>query len=393
MSIKSGVLPSRSYQKINLPDGSQVAGHDRSYLNPLIFGDDFRGKTLLDIGTYHGFFCLEAMQRGASGAVGLDPCIESLETARRVAASLQPSPIYVHADFETWKSDEQFDVVLLLNVLHHMWDPIHALRKAASTVRDRIVLELHAPRQRDFTRKSSRFARILGINDKTAIQDPMLLMGRAEDAQHTFLFTPAAISTIFEKHYTCFEPVEILQSPFKERVIIRATKRKIDRLTIVAGATGSGKSSFIKQMKESEEFRSKLGIPGPIDAVTDAETCRNLPSGHLGHVVFSYDILRPSRHATRSYSRETSLTLLLAARSINVLTLGMPRNFEQSLPNRSGLAGQTLSTDANFLERWQALWIEQIARTKGVQQHLLVGNSGTDFTFKSLERVGSLKSP
>jgi 2-polyprenyl-3-methyl-5-hydroxy-6-metoxy-1,4-benzoquinol methylase len=378
-----------------MADGSQVAGHDRSYLNPLIFGDDFRGKSLLDIGTYHGFFCLEAMQRGAARAVGLDPCAESLQTARRLAAGLELGPIYVHADFETWDSDKHFDVVLLLNVLHHMWDPIHALRKAAAIVNDKIVIELQVPRQRDFRKKkSSRFARIFGRADKTFIQEPMLLMGRAEDAQHTFLFTPAAISTIFEKHYTCFEPVEIHQSPFKERVIVCATKRKIDRLTVVAGVTGSGKSSFIKQLTESEDLRRKLEISGPIDVVVDAETCRDLPTGRLGHVVFSYDILRPSRHATRHYSRETSLTLLLAAQSVNVFTLDLPQNLllEQSGEGQPDFSGQTVNMDASFFKRWQTLWLEHVAGTKGVQRHLLVENSGGNFSFKSLDVSASALS-
>jgi SAM-dependent methyltransferase len=382
MNTKSIALPSRSYQKIVMPDGSTVAGNDRSYLIPLIFGDDFGDKTLLDVGTYHGFFCLEAMRLGAARAVGLDACIESLQTARQIAANLPRPPTYVHADFETWESDEKFDVVLLLNVLHHMWDPIHALRKAALLAKESIVLELHAPRQRDFKKKKSGLARIFDPKDESPITDPMLLMGRAEDAQHTFLFTPAAISTIFEKHYACFEPVEVRPSPFKERVIVRARKRKIDTLTMVAGAPGSGKSQFIKQLRESEELRRKFGIPDSIDAVIDAETCRDLPTGNLGHVVFNYDTLRPSRHATRNYSRETPLTLLLAAPSINVFSLAMPphRPLEDTNPQH-GLASESASPDAAFLERWQALWIEQVARTKGVQQHVLAKREGDTFTF------------
>ena len=119
-------------------EGSQC-GNDtrrRSNLYPLIFGDCFRDKSILEIGTGDGTYRLEALRRGAARAVCIEPYIEDFVAARAAAVGYSFSPEYIHADFESWASEEQFDVVICLNSLQQMYDPIHSLRKLVGLARE-----------------------------------------------------------------------------------------------------------------------------------------------------------------------------------------------------------------------------------------------------------------
>ena len=71
------------YQNIDLPYGLSTGGTDRSPTARAIFPDDMTGKTVLDLGCKFGFFCFEALKRGAKRAVGVDVDPYSLERARR----------------------------------------------------------------------------------------------------------------------------------------------------------------------------------------------------------------------------------------------------------------------------------------------------------------------
>jgi outer membrane protease len=51
------------YQSFVLANGDVTPGYDRSYMNEIVFGQTFKGKSLLDIGSYLGYFCVGAMKR------------------------------------------------------------------------------------------------------------------------------------------------------------------------------------------------------------------------------------------------------------------------------------------------------------------------------------------
>jgi predicted nicotinamide N-methyase len=55
-----------SYQNIELPYGLSTGGADRSSTARHIFPDDMTGKTVLDLGSKFGYFCFEALKRGAN---------------------------------------------------------------------------------------------------------------------------------------------------------------------------------------------------------------------------------------------------------------------------------------------------------------------------------------
>ena len=142
---------------------------------------DLRGKTVLDIGAWDGFFSFQAERLGAARVVSLDhfmwaedpavsryyqDCRESgvppesghvrcpapaadlpgkrgYDIAARVFNSKAEAIV---DDFMTMDLDAlgRFDVVLYLGVLYHMQDPLAALRRLAAVARELVVIESEA---------------------------------------------------------------------------------------------------------------------------------------------------------------------------------------------------------------------------------------------------------
>ncbi len=58
------------YQKIRLPYGRATPGEEREDTLQIAFGDDLEGRSVLDVGSYLGYFCLAARERNAGRVVG-----------------------------------------------------------------------------------------------------------------------------------------------------------------------------------------------------------------------------------------------------------------------------------------------------------------------------------
>ena len=57
------------YHDIALPYGLSTGGYDRLATARSIFPEDMTGKSVLDLGSKFGYFCFEAIKRGADGAL------------------------------------------------------------------------------------------------------------------------------------------------------------------------------------------------------------------------------------------------------------------------------------------------------------------------------------
>ena len=89
-------------------------------------GVEFAGKTVCDLGCFHGYYAIKAKEAGAISVIGLDRSEEILATARMISKASD-----VHVDYALWESQEaspSCDIALLLNMLHHCPDPHSTLR-------------------------------------------------------------------------------------------------------------------------------------------------------------------------------------------------------------------------------------------------------------------------
>ena len=148
---------------------------------------DLRGKTVLDINAWDGFFSFEAERRGARRVVALDKMMWGLDlggwtTYWQECKTRNTSPLpfqdtpYWHPDtlpgkagFDTAHSAlssrvegmvadfvemdistlGRFDVVLYLGSLYHMMDPLGAMRRVSAVTRELAIIETEAVAFRD----------------------------------------------------------------------------------------------------------------------------------------------------------------------------------------------------------------------------------------------------
>ena len=378
-----------AYQSFVLPGGATTAGHDRSYLNAAIFPSDFAGKSLLDIGSYLGYFCVEAMKRKGSRAVGIEPDPVSVRQAELIAKVHNVRPEYVCADFESWDSDRQaFDTVICLNVLHHMFDPVGAIQKMMRMASHRIVLEFAGPEFKE------RAALKLGALAGAAI--PAILLGRprkSHDAlKRSFLFTPASMEVLFDSLTRLFEPVVITKSPFKGRYVLEATKRNIGHLVVLAGPTASGKSTLLEKLVNDPGTRAGFDITGDNWHVPRSDV-DDLPRGRLDNVLLHYDLLRPYRRSTGTHARDPWTDYLSVAERVSIITLMPSRGIlqrrivsaqgdraEKSESKRHGELRERYATP-DFLRAWYGAWFGFLNGLAHVERSmLLVTDAGGERT-------------
>ena len=119
------------YQDI---ESLEIIGYSRSLLTwkRLKRIINWQGKTVLDIGCFHGYFCFKIEELGAKRVVGLEKSSTVLDVTRKLAQLINS-----HAEFREWVGGDDYpecDVVLFLNVIHHFGD-LDMQRNALKKVR------------------------------------------------------------------------------------------------------------------------------------------------------------------------------------------------------------------------------------------------------------------
>lgn len=134
------------FHQLTLKDGRvtpgqvDIARHEHLYLFDRL---ELKGKSLLDIGCWDGYFSFMAEQRGARRVLSLDdPDFRwgGLDGYN-----------FLHRHFESqaeWRKgsiydlpDERFDIVLCYGVLYHLADPLAAMINSFQAALDEVVFE------------------------------------------------------------------------------------------------------------------------------------------------------------------------------------------------------------------------------------------------------------
>lgn len=138
--VEKGDYP--KYHSVDLPYGLASKGQNIADRFPTIFPNKMKGWSALDIGCALGGFSYEAERRGAK-VLASDIRKVRLNAAKKFADILCSD---VEFTDKNWllpdpANKEKFDLVLILNVLHHVPDPEEAIEVAASLSKGVVVME------------------------------------------------------------------------------------------------------------------------------------------------------------------------------------------------------------------------------------------------------------
>ncbi len=323
-----------SYQRIDLPFGLSTPGDRRPEMCDLIFRD-VAGKSVLDVGSYLGYFCQEALRRGATSAHGLEVDPEKVRQSHALAEMNGLAPVFTAADIESFELERAYDVVLCLNVMHHLFDPVGALLRLARAARHKLVLEFASINPRDGRKLGLGF-----VTRRLIARLPVVYVapGVASAEQRTnaqkYFFTPEAVQNILRHHMKLFSNVQLVPSSFKQRFIVIATRRRIRKLLVVSGPTAAGKTTFLARLRAGTlPAETRAALPRDcekwpqIDAAGLARAEARALDGspidvpELDGLVLEYDILRPLESATHTFDRDQAMDLLDCAEEIHVASL------------------------------------------------------------------------
>lgn len=308
-----------AYQNIELPYGLSSGGQDRSPTARSIFPDDLNGKTVLDIGSFTGYFCFEALKRGASRTLGLESNSERVRQSRLLADCLNVPAEFEVSDVENVKLQREWDYVLCLNVLHHMHNPLALLDKLVGATREKVAFEVATLGRHDLPK--------LGISPLVAPflkRAPILLVGDPFVGKSREIFiTPSGLKNLLLRH-RLISNVEIMPSQHKGRFIAVASRRRLRRMLVVTGPTAAGKSTLIEKIQRGEmpDIDQRVGwgklaswpMVGAGRFDSKATSAQNL--------IFHYDMTRPNVLNKTSYESDDALELFDCADEICILTIG-----------------------------------------------------------------------
>jgi 2-polyprenyl-3-methyl-5-hydroxy-6-metoxy-1,4-benzoquinol methylase len=204
--------PKFEYQRISLPYGLATQGQDRSTTAERIFPKSLHGASVLDIGSALGFFCFEAERRGASKVVGLEPR-ESRHEAAVVLHEILGSRVELRPQgILDFSSDEQFDYVLLLNVIHHLKEPFRVLRRCAELCKGALIVEFPQLDDPIFSRVATA--------SMAELQNLPLIGVSSMSVDQTFIFTPKALERVLMDHDRLFDRFDCSDSPMPCRKLM-----------------------------------------------------------------------------------------------------------------------------------------------------------------------------
>jgi tRNA (mo5U34)-methyltransferase len=133
------------YHSIDLPDGSILPGlqsveHLRWRLGLFNLPQDLKGKRILDIGAWDGWFSFECERRGAE-VVAVD-CV-ALDTFLEAKSLIGSRVEYLTLDVNELSARRlgTFDIVLFFGVLYHLRHPLLGLEKVVELSTDLALIE------------------------------------------------------------------------------------------------------------------------------------------------------------------------------------------------------------------------------------------------------------
>ena len=177
------------------------------------------GKRVLDIGCAEGAAALSAARMGAD-VTGLEPKPGRFRKARRISKALG-TPLELHNMILDGYDEpgNSFDVVMALNVIHHVNDPFAFVDRAAHLTRSHLVLEYPGLGDR-------KFGATVAGQEVPGDDLPLIAVSLPAEQDQTYVYTPASFERYLVDILGVFGKHEIIESPISDRWISVFSKKR-----------------------------------------------------------------------------------------------------------------------------------------------------------------------
>lgn len=184
-----------------------------------LLNEDFRNKSILDIGSAIGNFLFKAERYGATKLYGVEKNKDRYLASTLVAKVLNSNAKFLNADFDKNLFEEQFDYVLCLNVIHHIDHYEKFLVDAAKLTTKILLLEFP-------TFLDPKFLSYKKINKKDAVKmNELSLIGESSKViDQSYVYSPGFIENLLMNRDLAFRKCNIYRSPIEGRVIMSFIK-------------------------------------------------------------------------------------------------------------------------------------------------------------------------
>lgn len=195
------------YQSLDLPHGLKIPGRDWSERAESVFRHPVRGKTVLDVGCRYGYFCHQGILRGARRVVGIEGNKEYAAIAKAIVDLWGRNITILCQDLYDIESSVQYDIVLFLNMLHHIINPVGAMKRLAQVTNELLIVEFSTllDRQTNMSVLSRTLYKIFFS------RSPLAYIG-SRRYHRTWYFSKDAFNSLFIKQMDLFRKVEFTSS-------------------------------------------------------------------------------------------------------------------------------------------------------------------------------------
>jgi SAM-dependent methyltransferase len=348
------------------------------------------------VGCRVGYFCFEAIRRGAQRVVGVDHNPDALAKARELAKHLGMDVEFRLADANRELPSEPFDYVLGLNVVHHLRDPIAALEQLGAITRERLVLEMAGFGRND--RRNLGISALLALllsRRPVIYAAPTGLRGRRSVPR--FYVAEPALRNLLLRHQRTFARVDTMRSPLKRRYLAVAYKRRIGDLVVVAGPLGAGQAALIERLRRGElgGLAEQIGLGSP----AAWQSCRGrnleeLVEPEIPKLLLHYDLPGVSLD-----SGEDPLAIVSTAQRVTFVTLScsaeaLRRGLDEEPVPASVRRGwrfqgrrhegiRATYADPEQVDACYRAWLERVQHFPGARHVLVRGSEGRPFSLEA----------
>jgi len=203
------------YQSMELPYGLKTPGMNRKKSADHVFKYSAKNKSVLDVGCKYGYFCHEAIKKGAKIADGVEINPDNVFIAKQIVNLWNRDIDIKQMDFMQCSDMKMYDIVLFLNVMHHIISPVSAMMKLSNMANEIVIVEF--PTLIDNHTKLTPIKKL--ILNLFFQKEPLMFIGEKK-YHRTWYFSKDAFVNLFKKQMRLFKKIDFDNSPRKKGRLI-----------------------------------------------------------------------------------------------------------------------------------------------------------------------------